>query len=117
MEEAITAAQQQKRRVRGRLADMRGEFGSTPVRGPWKPGRPGVKWHLYQAARRKHHALPYVQPVVGMRVMTYRKEPGTIIQVRRPMSRGGDPEVKIALDGRPPVYLFQTAVCGYKKEN
>jgi galactokinase len=57
MEEAITAAQQQKRRVRGRLADMRGEFGSTPVRGPWKPGRPGVKWHLYQAARRKHHAL------------------------------------------------------------
>ncbi len=57
MEKAIVEAQAQKRRVRGRLADMRGEFGSTPVRGPWKPGRPGVKWHLYQAARRKHHAL------------------------------------------------------------
>jgi len=51
MEEAIAEAQKQKRRVRGRLADMRGEFGSTPVRGPWKPGRPGVKWHLYQAVK------------------------------------------------------------------
>lgn len=57
MEEAIAAAQQQKRRVRVRLADMRGEFGSTPVRGPWKPGRPGVKWHLWNAARVKHNVL------------------------------------------------------------
>ena len=40
-----------------RLADMRGEFGSTPVRGPWKPGRPGVKWHLWNAARVKHNVL------------------------------------------------------------
>lgn len=57
MEQAIAAAQDQKRRVRRRLADMRGDFNSTSVRGPWKPGRPGVKWHLYQAARRKHAAL------------------------------------------------------------
>lgn len=57
MEKAIVEAQAQKRRVRRRLLDMRGEFDSTPVRGPWKPGRPGVKWHLYQAAQRKHAAL------------------------------------------------------------
>ena len=57
MEKAIVEAQAQKRRVRRRLPDMRGDFASAPVRGPWTPGRPGVKWHLYQAARRKHAAL------------------------------------------------------------
>ncbi len=57
MAQAIEAAQRQKLRVRGRLADMCGYFDDTPVRGPWKPGRPGVKWHLYQAARRKHERL------------------------------------------------------------
>lgn len=57
MEQAIWKALAQKRKVRERLPDMRGDFASTPVRGPWKPGRPGVKWHLYQAAQRKHAAL------------------------------------------------------------
>ncbi len=59
MEQAIERARDQKRRVRRRLADMRGDFDSTPVRGAWKPGRLGVKWHLYQAARRKHAALTH----------------------------------------------------------
>lgn len=55
--DAMDDAWQQKRRVRRHLAGMRGDWENTPVRGPWKPGRPGVKWHLYQAARRKHHQL------------------------------------------------------------
>lgn len=59
MEQAIDRARDQKRRVRRRLADMRGDFDCTPVRGPWKPRRPGVKWHLYEAARRKHAALTH----------------------------------------------------------
>jgi hypothetical protein len=61
-------------------------------------------------------ALPYVQPVVGMRVKTYRGELGTIVQVRRPMSRGGDPEVKIEISADCCIYLFQTAVRGYRKD-
>jgi len=43
LSDAIDEAAAQKRRVRERLCGMRGDFGSTPVRGPWKPGRPGVK--------------------------------------------------------------------------
>ena len=57
LSEAIDEAARQKRRVRERLHAMRGYFGSTPVRGPWKPERPGVKWHLWNAARDKHQAL------------------------------------------------------------
>jgi len=57
LSDAIDEAAAQKRRVRERLCGMRGDFGSAPVRGPWKPGRPGVKWHLWNAARAKHHVL------------------------------------------------------------
>jgi hypothetical protein len=56
---------------------------------------------------------PYVAPVVGMTVETYHGEIGEIVEVRKPMSRGGDPEVKIALPVGGPVYLFQTASFGY----
>jgi hypothetical protein len=56
--DAIDEARAQKRRVRRHLVGLRGdEYGSTPIRGPWLPGRPGVKWHLYQAAIRKHQRL------------------------------------------------------------
>lgn len=57
MQEAIFEAAEQKRRVRTRLYGLRGDWETSPIRGPWKPGRPGVKWHLYQAAKRKHHQL------------------------------------------------------------
>jgi hypothetical protein len=55
--DAIDDAKTQKRRVKTHLAGLNGYFDSTPIRGPWKPGRPGVKWHLYQASIRKHHQL------------------------------------------------------------
>ncbi len=55
--DAIEEARQQKRRVRRHLAGMRGDWESRAVRGPWKPGRPGMQWHLWQASQRKHHQL------------------------------------------------------------
>lgn len=55
--DAVEEAQRQKRRVRRHLAGLRGDWESAPVRGPWKAGMPGVKWHLYQASQRKHHQL------------------------------------------------------------
>lgn len=54
LEEALEQAARRKQRVKRRLADLRGDFGSTPVRGPWNPGRPGVKWHLWQQSRLRH---------------------------------------------------------------
>jgi len=54
LDDALDEARDRKRRVRRRLDDMRGDFGSNAVRGPWRPGRPGVKWHLYQSARSLH---------------------------------------------------------------
>lgn len=58
--------------------------------------------------------MPYVQPKVGMRVITNRNDKGVIVEIRKPLVRGGDPSVKIALDKGSHAYLFQTALNGYE---
>ena len=57
--------------------------------------------------------MPYVQPVVGMMAKTYRGEVGNIAEVRKPLVRGGDPEVRIQITPGRCAYLFQTAINGY----
>ena len=62
------------------------------------------------------HGVPYLFPVVGMRVKTdyYRGELGTIEKVGESLSPDVDPEVQIRLDiGKQIVYLHQTAIIGY----
>jgi hypothetical protein len=103
----------------------KGAYSEAKIRARWMWDRGYVRAtraNILLALRRTRspyglsfNALPYVQPVVGMRVQTYRGELGTIVQVRKPMSRGGDPEVKIEISPQRSVYLFQTAVCGYRK--
>jgi len=56
---------------------------------------------------------PYVDPFVGMSVESSRGEAGTILAVRKPMQRNGDPEVQIRTATGRTIYLFQTAINGY----
>jgi hypothetical protein len=55
---------------------------------------------------------PYLVPRVGMRVESYDGRPGRIVALRG--RRGRDPQATIRLtDGRT-VYLYQTALRGYR---
>ena len=58
------------------------------------------------------HGKPYIDPILGMLVTTSRGQDGIIVEVRKPLVRGGDPEVKIK-HGDGHSYLFQTALNGY----
>lgn len=57
--ETMTAvAREQKRRLRKREADLRGDCNRVPSRGPIQSnGRLCVRWHFYAAAKRKHELL------------------------------------------------------------
>jgi hypothetical protein len=61
------------------------------------------------------HGKPYIDPKLGMSVTTSGGQNGIIVEVRKPMARGGDPEVKIK-HGNGHSYLFQTALNGYTVE-
>lgn len=101
---------------------------------PWKPSEAQIRarwgWNkgyaratrqnIRLAVRRTRNSFgitgsgrPYVQPVAGMRVLTYANEPGVIAAVRKPLFRNGDPEVLIQLDNGRRAFLFQTAINGY----
>lgn len=58
------------------------------------------------------HGLPYVEPCVGMKVVTTSGKKGKIVEVRKPMLPGGDPEVRIRTRAGDH-FLFQTAINGY----
>lgn len=60
---------------------------------------------------------PYIHPRKGMTVQLccsrYREETGVIVDVMKPLYKGGDPEVCIKTDRGRIIYLFQTALHGY----
>jgi hypothetical protein len=58
VEELLGRARWQKLRVKERLERMRGDFVSTPTRGPiQKNGRPCIRWHFWKAATAKKDLL------------------------------------------------------------
>lgn len=53
LNEAKSQARERKRRVRQRLAALQRD---TPIRGPWKPQHPGMRWTFYRRALENHQA-------------------------------------------------------------
>ena len=90
-----------------------------------KPPVPATRENIRLAIRRTGNcygltpaAIPYAAPRVGMRISTVHHRPctGTIVEVRKPLKRGGEPALTIQLDdpARPPISPFQTAQPGYR---